>query len=266
MTNNELAAYLAFAKELASESGKMMLEYFRSDRLTTTWKEKNSPVTIADSKINTHVIERVKARFPKHGILGEEESFNPDSKVVWVVDPIDGTNLFNLGMPNSTFCLALVVDGEVYVAVVYDPYLKRMFWATRGGGTFRNGEVVQVVDTTDFNHGYIFAQADKTDNSGTTAEIHKRLKKRGVKIMAIPSFTYMALAILEGKMLAAFMPYGSPWDAAAISLLIQEAGGKTTDLNGSERKYNEWGDGILVSNGAVHDELVAMIKDADTRN
>jgi fructose-1,6-bisphosphatase/inositol monophosphatase family enzyme len=61
-------------------------------------------------------------------------------------------------------------------------------------------------------------------------------------------------------MLAAFMPYGSPWDAAAISLLIQEAGGKATDLNGVDRKYNEWGDGILVSNGAVHEQLLELIK------
>lgn len=261
---NSNSEYLEFAKTLALEAGEVMLRYFRSDKLTTTWKEKNSPVTVADSEINHMVIERVKAAYPLHGTLGEEESFNPELETVWVVDPIDGTNLFNLGMPNSTFCLALVEKGEVQVAVVYDPYLKRMFWAVKGSGTYLNDKKITVQPISELSHGYIFAQADKTDNSGTTAEIQRRLKKMGVKLMAIPSYTYMALAILEGKMLAAFMPYGSPWDAAAISLLIQEAGGKSTDLKGMDRRYNEWGDGVLVSNGAVHEKLVEMIQQCES--
>lgn len=260
MDTEDLANYLEFAKNIAQKAGAVMSKHFRSEALITTWKEKNSPVTEADTEINRMVIEEVRANFPDHGILGEEESSNPEFDTVWVVDPIDGTNLFNLGMPNSTFCLSLVKSGEVQVAVVYDPYLKRLFWTIKGGGSYLNGEKLAVKPIHEFKHGYIFAQADKTDNSSTTAEIHKRLKSMGVKLISIPSYTYMALAILEGSMLAAFMPYGSPWDAAAISLLIQEAGGKATDLNGVDRKYNEWGDGILVSNGAVHEQLLELIK------
>ena len=264
MDNKTKQEYLEFAKKLAGEAGKIMKEYFRSEKTTTSWKDGDSPVTIADSIINKLVIQRVKSQYPEHGILGEEEGFEADRTTVWIVDPIDGTNPYNLGMPTSTFCLALVADGEVQVAVVLDPFLDRLFCAVRGGGSCVNNEPLKIMSGSKFKHSYMFAQADRTDNSDTTSKLHKTLKQMGVKIISIPSFTYMALMITEGKMIAAFMPYGSPWDAAAISLIIQEAGGVSTDLKGNIRKYNEWGDGILLTNGVVHNQLVELIKKCES--
>src|SRR5690606_26788011 len=102
MTDREKTEYLSFAKQLAIEAGAIMHKYHRSARRTTTWKDDNSPVTLADRDINSLVIQKIKDTFPDHGVIGEEESYEADRSYVWVVDPIDGTAPFDLGMQCST--------------------------------------------------------------------------------------------------------------------------------------------------------------------
>lgn len=266
MDEASLQEYLEFAKALSQEASAIMLKYFRADNLATNWKQDNSPVTIADEEINNLVIAKVKQQYPEHGVLGEENSFKSERAAVWVVDPIDGTSAYNLGMPNSTFCLSLVVDGEVQVAVVHDPFLKRLVTATKNGGTYANNKRVTVSADGNFQHKYIFAPAGSEDDKELFLPIQAKLRSMAAKIIVIPSFSYMALFITEGKMLAAYMSYGSPWDAAAISLIVEEAGGVSTDFMGNKRKLNEWGDGLLVSNGEVHNQMLEMIKDARSGN
>lgn len=266
MSDEELNKYLEFAQSLAVDAGEVMRKYFRSDSLQTSWKEGTSPVTIADTEINRMVIDRIKETYPPHGVFGEEESFENDRETIWVVDPVDGTAPFELGIPAATFCLALVHEGKVQVSVVYDPFQDQLFSAVRGRGTRVNGNPAQIPQSSDITHKYIFRPSVTSNNSEDFSFVEKEVRKQGAKIMAFSSFSYLASLILEGKMVAAFMSYGSPWDAAAISLIIQEAGGKATDLSGQERVYNDWADGILVSNGALHDKMVGLIKDARSRN
>lgn len=242
-----------FAKELASEAGEIMRKYFNSDDINTELKEDSTPITIADTTINRMVIERVKAEFPELGILGEEESHNPDKKSLWIVDPIDGTAPYSLGIPVSTFSLAYVTDGETQVAVVYDPFQDRMMWAVKGEGAFLNGEKLKVSDKDKLEDAYI------TTGSTLSRAVSKRVRGNGVRIFDLYSFAYSGSQVACGRFVAAAMEYGSPWDPAAISLIVQEAGGKATDLKGNERKYNEWGDGILVSNGLVHDAMIEVL-------
>jgi myo-inositol-1(or 4)-monophosphatase len=249
-------AELDFAKNLADQAGKIMTQYFRADSLGMTWKEDDTPLTVADTTINQLVIDSVIAAYPDYGIIGEEKSHEPKRASVWVVDPIDGTIPYSLGMPTSNFSLALVRDGVVLVAVIYDPFLQCLYSAVRGQGAFLNDEPIHVSAKTDFKHTYALAPGDFDD----------ALRQNGARLLGISCFTYMAVRVASGEMVVASMEHGTPWDAAAASLIVEEAGGMSTDLKGKPRKYNEWGDGILMTNGLLHEEVVRIIADAHTRH
>ena len=96
-------------------------------------------VTEADMRINKMIIDAVKTNYPDYSVLGEEESYMPDQSLgVWVCDPIDGTLPYSLGVPTCVFSLALLDgSGMPILAVVYDPFLKKMYWATKNGGCLR---------------------------------------------------------------------------------------------------------------------------------
>ncbi|MFO0971164.1 MAG: inositol monophosphatase [Candidatus Saccharimonadales bacterium] len=266
MTKEELTKYADFAEGLAHQAGNIMLSYFRSSTKTTTWKPDNSPVTQADLEINTLVINEVKRSYPDHGVLGEEEAFAIERRILWVVDPIDGTAPYDLGMPNSTFCLALVVDGMVMVSVVHDPFSKRLFSATRGAGAYVNGKKITCNKNGSLAQRYAFVPTGSKEEPHLFESFIKDLKKRGSKTLFIPSFTYLATLVLEGSASGALMSYGSPWDAAAISLIAEEAGATASDLLGNRRSYSEWGDGILITNSASHQYYVDGIAHARARH
>lgn len=258
---------LDFARELASEAGKIMRTYFRSEDINTTWKGDNTPLTVADTTINRLVIDRVKKQFPDHGIIGEEESFSPDRDFVWVVDPIDGTMPFSLGMPNSTFSLALVErkNGQPIVAVAYDPQLDHLYSATVGGGASLNGSPIRTALERDLKQGYVFVwhggYNDKVyfDKGKLLDFIHEKAGRYFI----VPSFVYYASRVASGEFRGAILDYGSPWDSAAVALLVKEAGGVALDLNGNERRYDEFGSGcLLAANQEIADTLLSLIKEA----
>jgi len=245
---------ITFAKSLAYEAGEIIRKYFMSNDIGTELKEDSTPVTIADTTINQLVIDRVKENFPDCGVIGEEDSYEPKRENVWVVDPIDGTIPFSLGIPVSTFCLAYVEDGFVKASVVYDPFQDRLFSATKDGGAYVNSDLIKVSSKSDFADSYsAFGGHVLSDFVATLNE------NRSTRILDLFSYAYASSKVATGDFVAAGMTYGSPWDAAAVSLIVEEAGGRSTDLCGKPRKYNEWGDGILMSNGIVHDEIVKMI-------
>lgn len=266
MQKNQLVEYLEFAKSIAEQSGKIMLKHFRADSLITNWKSDNSPVTIADLEINKLVINSVKSAYPNHGVIGEEESYMPQKDYVWVVDPIDGTAMYDLGMPNSTFCLALVVEGEVWVSVVLDPYTNRLFWATKDGGTFKNGQPLTTPKIKNHKHTYAFIPTGSRQEPHLFEELIISVKSQGAKVLFIPSFSYLSTLVIEGLASVALMAYGSPWDSAAISLIAKEAGCVVTNLSGTPRKYNEWSDGIIVSNSNFNEFYLEAVKNAYTRH
>ncbi len=266
MDITKLKEYLELATTIAGQAGEIMLKHFRADSLTTTWKAGNSPVTIADHEINRLVIDQVRLQYPEHGVIGEEESYEPERSMVWVVDPIDGTAMYDLGIPNSTFCLALVVGGDVQVSVVLDPYTERQFTALKGMGAFKNGLQFTTPQISDFKQTYAFIPTGSREDPMLFGDMIVGLKKRESKIMFIPSFSYLSTLVLEGSASVALMAYGSPWDAAAISLIATEAGCVATNLAGESRQYNEWSDGIVIANAGVSDYILGALKYANTRD
>jgi fructose-1,6-bisphosphatase/inositol monophosphatase family enzyme len=153
--SDELAEYLAFGKDLATEAGKVTLRYFRSD-IAIDDKPDGTPVTIADRESERLIRRAINRRYPQHGILGEEygES-NPGTCRRWTVDPIDGTQAFIHGVPLCTVLIALHCDGESVLGVIHCPPLHETVAAAAGCGCIYNErpcEVSRVDDLARTSH------------------------------------------------------------------------------------------------------------------
>ncbi|QQS20080.1 inositol monophosphatase [Candidatus Saccharibacteria bacterium] len=260
---------LEFAKILALEAGEIMRRYFRSDRLGTVLKEDLTPLTVADTTINDLVIARVREMFPDHGVLGEEASFEPERQLIWVVDPIDGTSPFSCGIPVSTFSLALVdrKDGQAYVSATYDPYLDELMFATKNGGAFCGTEPLKTSRATDLAGRYVSQGSGLWSIEPTVAigEVITQLNAADVRGFNFISAVYGARQVAKGNFVASFLLYGSPWDSAAVALLVDEAGGVASDILGYERRYDEFANGLLVScNEAIHEKMLNIFRESAT--
>jgi myo-inositol-1(or 4)-monophosphatase len=267
----QYASELAFGISLAKEAGKIMQRYFRAEDIGTEWKEDSTPLTIADTTINDLVIERVQKAFPEHGVIGEEASFEDKRDFVWVVDPIDGTMPFSLGMPLSTFSLALVdrSDGRSIVAVVYDPFLDELYTAQQNEGAFLNQVRLHTGKQQDYASSYISVLGGVGDNENARKHFFKQgacvdfLRGQGAITFTIQSQVYSACKVATGQFAGSVFGYGSPWDSAAASLIVTEAGGVVTDINGKPRRYDEFAAGcVLAPNKAMSAKLLEAVKHA----
>lgn len=249
--------YLEFAKKLAYLAGDIMLEHFKAG-IDKEIKSDKTPVTIADTKINQLVIDSVNKAFPEHSVLGEEGStaaINTD--YVWVCDPIDGTIPYTLGMPNNLFSLALVHKGESILAVLYDPYTKRLYEAVKSKGAYMNGEKLRVSNIVT-PEGHI-ALPGMQYGLTNAASLLKDVVESGMRTFSVCCITYESMLVASGQIVATVFPGTSPWDIAAVKIIVEEAGGKVTDLHGNEQRYDRPIAGAIVSNNAMHDSLVDLV-------
>lgn len=251
--------YKEFAIRMAKEAGKIMLGHFKIG-MKRKYKKDNSPVTEADLKINSLLVKKVTKLFPKHSVLGEEESNTvKNSEYVWVCDPIDGTIPYSLGIPISTFSLALVKNGEVILGVVYDPFCNRLFYAEKGKGSYLNKKTIHVSNESKFqrsNIEYEMWSRSKYD----ILPLIKELKKQKVSFLQLCSFVNPSTLVAAGEFTATIFPHTTVHDAAAVKIIVEEAGGKVTDLFGNEQRYDRPINGLLVSNNILHGKLVKLTK------
>lgn len=252
-----MKSYLLFGISLAERAGSIMLKYFNTG-LKRDWKADNTPVTIADIEVNRLVIESVLKEYPTHGILGEEESFMQESEYVWVCDPIDGTYPFSHGIPTFTFSLALTHQGIPIVSVIYDPVLKRMFAAEKGEGTSVNGNPITVSKMTGFDRQFVGLEG-RAQSVFNMEEIRRLLHVKGAILPSLGSLTYTCIMIAMGEFSGAVFSSPKAWDCAAVKLIIEEAGGKATDLHGNEQRYDKTLHGFIASNGIIHEQLVEIV-------
>lgn len=254
--------YLEFAKSLAKEAEEIALKYFNTE-VENTWKEDNTPLTKADTEINDLVIKRINETYPEHSIHGEEKSeIKNNSKYIWVCDPIDGTMPFSNCLPIFTFSIALVdqSNGLPIVGVVNDPIMKYMYWAFKNGGAYRNGKRISVSKSDTLFNTYL-----NTDASGhllgfSNLPLIKTLSEKKCKVMKLLSFIYGGIQVSSGKFIGSVFYASFAHDVAALKIITEEAGGKVTDLNGNERRYDQDGIGCIISNGLLHHELLEIVQ------
>jgi fructose-1,6-bisphosphatase/inositol monophosphatase family enzyme len=247
---------LAFAKKMASEAGEIMRKYYRRNQ-QVLFKKDHSPVTIADRTINNHLIEWVKKEFPDHGVLGEESSWEPTRNNVWVCDPIDGTVAYILHLPTSMFSVALVIDGQPVVAVALNPWTDELYWAVKDGGAWRNSEKINVSQKK-WEAG-IHLAGSSGGNKEPVDKKRKDLESKQFYVSNVHGTVFKGCLIAEGSLEARSFMHSGAHDVAAIKLIIEEAGGKVTDLDGNDQRYDRPVNGCVMSNGLVHDEFLALV-------
>ena len=252
---------LDFAKNLALDAGNIMRDYFNDPSLKVQQKHDRSPLTEADTFINELVIQRISEHYPTHGVLGEELSFKPERDIIWVVDPIDGTHPFTLGVPISTFSIALVISGQIKLGVVYDPYTNRMYYGSKGNGAYCNEKKLSVSDTTALQGcSIILGSKMKADKVTSTAgELYDRVTSLGAKAYHIHSTAYGLMLVANGKADAMIIGHMRKWDAAAGVLILEEAGSRVTDLSGNDTSYDQLELGALASNNKLHMQVLDLL-------
>ena len=256
MNNKE---YLEFAKEIAYEAGKIMLKYLNAKDISS-YKGDKTIVTLADKEINTYLINRVKERFPNHSVDGEEEKFG-ESNYVWVCDPVDGTAMYARHIPVAVFSLALVVDGESRVGVVYDVFTDTLYSAVKGEGAYKNGEKISV---NDYELDDVRSVSNFDMWSGAEYNIYDTIKELGKKtyFVSLGSVIRGAMCVASGEFNLAIFPgtKRKNCDIAAVKVIVEEAGGNVTNLFGEEQRYDKDINGAIISNGIVHEEVINTIK------
>jgi len=252
--------YLQFAKQVALAAGDIMLKHFDGS-VATREKDDKSIVTVADEEINQLVIDQVAATYPEHGVLGEEASDLKAAEYLWVCDPIDGTIPYAKNMPVSVFSLALVKDGVSLVGVVYDPYMKRLYSAIKGGGAYMNDTPIGVSDRDLERHSLINVEWWGNAPYDVDTVLHDLSVETSVTVHHLGSVIGAAAYVAAGRYEACVFPgtIGKCVDVAAVKVIVEEAGGKVTDLFGNEQRYDQDINGALITNGKVHEQLVGLL-------
>lgn len=267
MDEKNLQEYLAFAKTIAEKAGEIMNSYYRADQ-SVEIKSDATPVTVADKAINDLLIEEVKKQYPYHGVLGEEASWNETRSELWVCDPIDGTVSFIMHVPLAMFSLAFVEDGVPKVAVAYSPWTQAMYWAVLGGGSHRNGEPIAVSGRDWGQRTMLLGSSHGGSREPVDhPKIWKELYQAGVNVTKLPGTVFKGCLVAEGSADGRIFVHNGAHDIAAIKLIIEEAGGKVTDLTGSEQPYSQAINGAVMSNGLIHAKLLGLVEQyANTRD
>ncbi len=250
---------LALEKELALKAGEIMLQYFDTNQHEVT-KGDGTPVTIADTMINSMVIKEIRKNFPQDTIVGEEESTGTYGKGRrWICDPVDGTAAFVMGLPSSMFSICCVIDGVPMAAVVYEPLRKQLYTAVRGKGSYCNDKKLQVS-----NHGFdkalIALAPDYIRPQFVNEPFMQRLLVHDKQLAIFPGAVFRSCMVAQGRIAGFPHPRVKPYDIAAVHLIVEEAGGKVTNVHGEALDYTKNFRGAIISNGVVHDDLIALFQ------
>lgn len=249
--------YLAFAKRVAFSAGDIMLSYFDTD-VAQHVKLDKTIVTVADEAINRLVLDEVATKYPEHSVFGEEASIDKQHEYAWVCDPIDGTVPYAKGLPVSVFSLALVRDGVPIVGVVYDPFAKRLYHAYSGSGAFLNDQPIRVSDAGLERHSIINVEWWPEADFDIDTACHAISLETKAYVLHLGTIINAACYVASGRYEACVFAgtTGKNVDIAAVKVIVEEAGGKVTDLYGNEQRYDQDIRGALITNGKVHDQLI----------
>lgn len=250
-------AELELATDLAYKAGDIMLQYFTTDQQQQT-KGDGTPVTIADITINRLIINEIIKHFPNDGVIGEEEStadYGMGRR--WICDPVDGTAAFTYSVPTAMFSLAFVVDGVPMVGVTYEPTTKRLFHAVRGQGSYCNDTKLAVSNAT-MEMADIGLAPEFVSEKYINEPFMRRLLAYGRTLAIFPGAVCRSSLVATGRIAGFPHPAVKPYDIAAAHLIIEEAGGKVTDIHGQPLDYSKSFRGAVLSNGVIHDDLLAL--------
>ncbi len=253
--NSDNYKYVPRMAEIAREAGALLMDYFRR-RVAVEYKGEADLVTAADRASETLIRDRIRALWPSHDILGEEEGLvDTGSDYRWYVDPLDGTTNFAHGFP--VFCVSMGLEhkGKLIAGVVYDPTRDEMFTAEAGMGAFLNQERIHVSAIAKLSESLLatgFPSHKRHKNPNIFFYHQITLRTHGVRRAGSAALDLCSVAAgrFEG-----FWEFNlNPWDTAAGVLLVEEAGGRITDFKGMPFQLNSRE--TVASNNLVHEAML----------
>ena len=267
-----MTKYRPEVEAIAREAGALLMSYF-ARHIAFEYKGDVDLVTEADHASEKLIVERLRARWPEYGIVGEEGTRSDmEADYRWYVDPLDGTTNFAHGFP--VFCVSIALvhkatptsaksalvedpgkqDGELLAGVLYDPTRNEMFSAERGQGATLNGKAIQVSQTKRLSESLLatgFPSHKRHQNPNIHFYHQITLRSHGVRRAGSAA---LDLANVACGRYDGFWEFNlNPWDTAAGALLVEEAGGKVTRFDGSPYRLDSRE--VLASNGLIHEKL-----------
>lgn len=266
MSETTFLTELRCAEAIAREAGKR-IELGRAHGFIIDHKGTNDLVTNVDREVETFLREQLRELFPEDELLGEEygaeEGEGEANRRRWLIDPIDGTTNFSKGIPVYCVSIALRSKGQPVVGVIYDPTRDELFSARRGGGAHLNGAPMQVSDEESLGHAVVITGFPPVKTGDGFEKIVQRFGHMARASRGVRRFGSAALDmayVAAGRIDASWEFNLNPWDTAAGHLLVQEAGGRVSDVNGEH--FTPFGESVVASNGRFHDSIIKTFCEA----
>lgn len=257
---HDLIHELEAARAAALAAGEILRRHYRERGYTIDQKGKDNPVTTADFEADHILKELLHGSFPHYGWLSEETADSPqrlERERVWIVDPLDGTKEFIKGIPEFVVAIALAEHGVPILGVTYNPIRDELFSGARGAGVLFNDKPVRVTERATLNNATVLASRSETSRGEWKAY------EGEIKIDPIGSVAYKLALVAAGRADATFtLTPKSEWDVASGIALINEAGGRVTELDGSTIRFNRASvrlNGFIASNGPLQAHIERMI-------
>jgi len=266
MMTDDAARFLSAAWEAANIAGALLRESWQQPK-EIGYKNPIDLVTSVDRESERCIVKTLQRAFPGHSILAEEETTvtGNQSSHRWIIDPLDGTTNFAHGYPHFAISIALELEGQVFLGLVYDPLRRECFRAIKDRGATLNGQRIRISDAHELDKCLLATgfPYDRRDHADEYLEFFKAflMRTQGIRRngSAALDLCYVACGRIDGFWEAKLRP----WDIAAGSLMIREAGGTLSDFSGNP--FSIWGDETLASNGAIHAEMVTAARTAASR-
>jgi myo-inositol-1(or 4)-monophosphatase len=250
----------------AIDAAAAEINRFTDQEFKVTNKEGvNNLVTEVDHASEKAIMEVIRKSYPDHYILSEEiGEIVQDSEYKWIIDPIDGTVNFAHGIPLCCISIGLEKAGKMILGAVYNPFIKELFVAERGKGATLNNKPIHVSSkekvinaclVTGFPYTYL-------DEPNGPLEVFERFIRRGIPVRRLGSAAIDLCWVACGRFDGFYEHKLQAWDSAAGFLIVEEAGGRVTDMKG--KTYSPYQPGIIATNGIIHDELVRDVNNANS--
>jgi myo-inositol-1(or 4)-monophosphatase len=260
----DIERFAAVGIEAAKEAGALQLAKLNT-RLNVAYKGIINLVTEVDLESEKLIVSRIRNAFPSHSIMAEEKhSDAPAGEICWIIDPLDGTTNYAHGFPIFSISIGLQIRGELAWGAVYNPFLKEMFTARRGGGAFCNGAPIHVSEVellsdsllvTGFPYDIRTSKITNLENYCAFA-----LRSQGVRRCGSAALDFCSVA--AGRLDGFWELKLNPWDCAAGYLIVMEAGGAVTNFHGEPASI--FGGEFIASNGRIHQEMIDVLKNVDS--
>jgi histidinol-phosphatase len=261
---NYRTKYESLLKAIVEDADEVSMKYFRGGELGTQKKSDGTVVTVADKMVEQMALEKVQASGLPIDVVGEETSKEiptepaKNGRARMIIDPIDGTEEFSRGIPTFGTLIGIEENGDIVAGMVSAPALSEgtRWWAFRGQGAYRAGKRIHVSSRMSLEEAMVFTTGTGSAKNMAARATMRRMADAARSSRSIGGF-WQHMLVAEGAIEAAVDWVSKPWDLAPLGIIVEEAGGKSTTIDGERTIYK----GRFVStNGILHDEILRLLR------